>query len=350
MTDLARLITRQILETGPMSLAEYMQLCLLHPEHGYYATRDPFGTSGDFVTAPEISQMFGELMGLALGQSWIDQGRPSDVVLAELGPGRGTLMRDMCRAMSQIDGLEPKIFLVEASDTLKEIQAETLKNHDVTWVENADALPNAPLLLIANEFFDALPIRQYERAAKGWSERRVSVGDGLQLGLTEPRQVEALAGRLADTKTGDVVEICPEAAPIVQAISNRIDTHGGGAILIDYGDWRSLGDTFQAVKDHTSVSPFDVPGTADLTAHVDFEALSRAANCAVSQMTPQGVLLERLGIVQRAQILARSLEGDALENHIAAFERLTHPSKMGNLFKAIALTPRSAPEMPGFVY
>ncbi len=348
MTKLADLITRQILEDGPMSLASYMQLCLLHPQHGYYATRDPLGAEGDFTTAPEISQMFGELLGLALAQAWIDQGKPSDPILVELGPGRGTLMRDMLRATGGVAGFAPKIYLVEASATLRKVQADTLANHDVTWVEGIDNLPDTPIFLVANEFFDALPIQQYQRNPNGWSERRISASEGFAFGLTEPRQVAALAHRLEDTKPGDIVEICPQAGPILEAISRRIEAHGGGAIIVDYGDWRSLGDTFQAVQNHAPVSPFETPGEADLTAHVDFEALSRAANCKVSDMVTQGVLLERLGIVQRAQALARNLSDTALENHIAGFERLTHPEKMGHLFKAIALTPRSAPDMPGF--
>ncbi|SDX13611.1 class I SAM-dependent methyltransferase [Litoreibacter albidus] len=348
MNALRDLLTRQIAVDGPISLADYMQTCLLHPEHGYYATRDPFGAAGDFITAPEVSQMFGEVLGLCLAQSWIDQGRP-DAYLAELGPGRGTLMRDVLRATAGVAGFPRKVVLVEASSHLRDVQAETLNGHDVEWVEHAAALPDGPILLLANEFFDALPIRQFIRATKGWSERRVGLHDTtLAFGLTEDTRVDALSHRLADTGVGDVVELCPSAAPIMTEIAARV-SQGGAAIIIDYGDWRSLGDTFQALRSHKPVDPLATPGAADLTAHVDFEALSAAAtSCNVSPMTPQGLLLERLGITTRAQALARNMTDDALETHIAAHRRLTHPDEMGTLFKAIALTPHDAPLPPGF--
>lgn len=348
MTALGDLLTRQIASDGPMSLADYMQTCLLHPKHGYYATQDPFGAAGDFITAPEISQMFGELLGLCLAQAWMDQGQP-DAYLAELGPGRGTLMKDIFRATARIPGFPRKAVLVEASQHLRGVQADTLVGADVEWVEHASALPDKPVLLIANEFFDALPIRQFVRGTIGWSERRVGLQDDiLSFGLTEDTRVDALSHRLADTGVGDVVEACPSAAPIMEEVSSRV-AQGGAAVIIDYGDWRSMGDTFQALEKHATVDPLASPGKADLTAHVDFEALSAAAAiCQVSPMTPQGVLLEHLGITARAQALAQNLQGEALDQHIAAHRRLTHPEEMGTLFKVIALTPRDAPLPPGF--
>ncbi|MFY0692294.1 MAG: SAM-dependent methyltransferase [Paracoccaceae bacterium] len=351
MSRLKDIIATQIAQDGPMSLASYMALCLLHPEHGYYATRDPFGRAGDFTTAPEISQMFGELLGLAMVQSWLDQGAPDGPLLCELGPGRGSLMRDMLRASSKVPGFAPQVHLVEASPTLRGIQRETLEGHDVVWHDTLDTLPEAPLFLVANEFFDALPIRQFLRAGQGWSERRVTLQEGaLGFGLTEPAPVAALAHRLADTKPGDIVEICPAAAPVMAGISERIGRHGGAAIVVDYGGWRSLGDTFQAMQGHAFVDPFADPGAADLTAHVDFEALAQAVArpCVATAMTPQGVLLERLGITERAQRLARGLSGNALESHIAAHRRLTHPEEMGSLFKTIAIHREPSPPPPGF--
>ena len=345
MTALKNLLIRQIAATGPMTLADYMAQCLLDPQHGYYATRDPFGTKGDFTTAPEISQMFGEMLGLCLAQSWMDQGSPAKFALVEIGPGRGTLMKDMLRAAANVPGFVPDVYLVEASAHLRAVQRDTLG--DVIWHDDTSTLPDMPLFLVANEFLDALPIRQYRRAGPGWQETIVGLSEGeLSFGL-RPATPE-LDHRLDDTKEGDIVEVCPALPAIIEIISSIINNHGGTAIFLDYGDWRSLGTTFQALKDHTYTHPFEAPGEADLTAHVDFEAIADASLCATTKMTTQGVLLERLGVTARAQALATKMSGDALENHIAAHQRLTHPDEMGTLFKTIALYPQDAPAPPGF--
>lgn len=345
-------LLRRIAVGGPLSLSDYMQACLLDPDHGYYATRDPLGAAGDFTTAPEISQMFGELLGLALVQAWQDQGG-GPCVLAELGPGRGTLMADMLRAGAGVPGFAPEVHLVEASPALRAVQAKTLGEVQVTWHDDVSTLPEARLFLVANEFFDALPIRQFTRAGRGWSETRVGAdGDALTFGLTEPTPMEALADRLADTADGDVVELCPAAGAIIAQVTERIARHGGAAIVVDYGDWGSKGDTFQAVQDHAPCDPLTDPGGADLTAHVDFAALAQAARCAASPMMEQGGLLHRLGIGPRAQVLAEKLDDqgreDALQSHLAAYRRLTEPSEMGTLFKAIAFYPNAAAPPPGF--
>lgn len=338
---------------GPVSLADYMAECLLHPVHGYYVTRDPLGAAGDFTTSPEISQMFGELIGLALAQCWLDQGRPSPFTLAELGPGRGTLMADLLRAARAVPGFldAARVALVEVSPALRAEQARRLGSHDPQWFDDASRLPEGPLFLVANEFFDALPIRQFVRSGTGWSERLVGLsGDALGFGLAPPAAVPALAHRLADTREGDVVEIRPGAGPIMAQLAMRISRHGGAALIVDYGGWRSLGDTFQALKGHRFADPLEEPGRADLTAHVDFEALARAAaeaGSAHGRLTPQGVFLERLGIAARAQALARALDGDRLEAHLAAYRRLTHPDEMGNLFKVLGLHPPGATPPPG---
>lgn len=351
MTPLGALLARQIAATGPMTLADYMGVCLLHPEHGYYATRDPLGAAGDFITAPEISQMFGEMLGLCLAQAWMDQGAPSSFVLAELGPGRGTLMADMLRATARVPGFHEalSLHLVEASPVLRQAQAARLEGLAPRWHETLEALPEGPLFLVANEFFDALPVRQFQRVANGWRERMVGLSDGAPaLGLADAAPVAALDHRLADTEEGQIVETCAPAAALAQEIGARLARHGGVALILDYGGWRSIGDTFQALRDHAPVDPFATPGQADLTAHVDFEALARAAAPAqTSEMTPQGVFLERLGITARAEALARGLSGPALESHIAAHRRLTHPDEMGSLFKAMALFPDGAPPPPG---
>lgn len=344
-TPLAEQIARRIAKTGPISLAEYMAECLLHPVHGYYTTRDPLGAQGDFTTAPEISQMFGELIGLCLAQAWIDQGRPTPFTLAELGPGRGTLMADVLRATKSVAGMHAamRLCLIEASPTLRAVQADRLTGFAVDWIDSVADLPNAPLILIANEFFDALPIRQFSRHANGWCETQVGLIDGaLGLGKSQPAPIALLDHRLADTADGMVVEVCPSITPIIDEIARRIAEHGGAALIIDYGDWHSRGDTFQALEKHESVDPLARPGCADLTAHVDFEVIAEAATAAgatASRMIPQGHLLGRLGIVDRAQALATKLSGAALDDHILAFERLTSEDKMGLLFKAIAIAP-----------
>lgn len=349
----ADLIAR-IRETGPLSIADYMAECLLHPVHGYYTTRDPLGAAGDFTTAPEISQMFGELIGLVLAQSWIDQGRPDRFVLAELGPGRGTLMADLLRAARAVPGFTEaaEIHLVEASPTLRAAQAGTLKGYAPRWLDRAQDLPaDLPLFVVANEFFDALPVRQFVRQGAGWCERQVGLRDGkLAFGLGGEAPQAALAHRLEDTSAGDLVEICEAAPPIVSALAARIAARGGAALIVDYGDWRSLGDTLQALRAHEPADVLDDPGQADLTAHVDFEPLAdaaRAAGCAHGPLTPQGVFLERLGITARAQALARGLSGAALEDLVAAHRRLTHPEEMGNLFKVLGLYPPRATPPPG---
>ncbi|WP_287012832.1 SAM-dependent methyltransferase [Actibacterium sp.] len=352
MTPLTDLLMRRIAATGPVTLADYMAECLLHPAHGYYATRDPFGAGGDFTTAPEISQMFGEMLGLFLAQVWMDQGRPAPFTLAEPGPGRGTLMADILRATAKVPGFHDaaRVHLIEASATLREAQRDRLAAHAVTWADSIAALPEAPLFLVANEFFDALPIRQFQRDSAGWREVQVAQdGQRLTFALGAPAPLSALDHRLADTRPGDVVELCPAAAPMIGEIARRIARHGGTALIIDYGDWRSLGDTLQALKAHLPVDPLSHSGEADLTAHVDFEALARAATgVAHTNLTPQGVFLERLGITARAQALAGALSGTALENHIAAHRRLTHPQEMGTLFKTIALSPKGSAPPPGF--
>ena len=348
--SLAEEIAARIARGGPITVADYMADCLLHPTKGYYTTRQVFGRQGDFTTAPEISQMFGELVGLWLAQAWLDQGRPAPFTLAELGPGRGTLMADALRAARAVPGFRDaaRLVLVEASPRLREVQAQTLAAYDPAWIARVEDLPQAPLFLVANEFFDALPIRQFLRDGPGWRERQVGLVDGrLAFGLAPAQPQPALAHRLEDTRDGDLVEDCAAAAPVMDAIGRRIADHGGAALVVDYGDWRSLGDTLQALRGHARTDPLDAPGTADLTAHVDFEALARAAPCRHSSLTPQGVFLERLGITARAQALAARLTGDALTSHIAAHRRLTHPQEMGTLFKVMGFSPDGAPPLPG---
>lgn len=349
--SLRDLIFSRIRSEGPLSLSDYMTDCLMHPEYGYYAKQDPFGHSGDFVTAPEISQMFGEMIGLCIAQSWLDQGRPERFVLAEAGPGRGTMMADILRATRAVPGFANavRLHLIETSLTLRKVQADALADFSPVWHASVHDLPEEmPFYFVANEFLDALPIRQFQRTDTGWCERCVGLdGETLVLGLGPELPQPSLAHRLEDTRSGDIVETCPQVPAIAESVGTRIADHGGMALFIDYGDWRSLGDTFQALRNHQTVDPFAEPGNADLTAHVDFEVLSQATPSAFTRLTPQGVFLERLGITARAQALARSREAVEVDRIAAAHRRLTHPEEMGNLFKVMGFYPASGNPPPG---
>jgi NADH dehydrogenase [ubiquinone] 1 alpha subcomplex assembly factor 7 len=351
MTTLSDALIARITRTGPLSVADYMAECLLHPVHGYYTTRDPLGAEGDFTTAPEISQMFGELIGLWLAQVWIDQGAPGEFALAEFGPGRGTLLADALRATARVPGFHAaaRLHLVEVSPTLRARQSAALDGHAITFHDHPGQLPEMPLLLIANEFFDALPIRQFQRGPTAWHERQIGTAEGALIwGLAPETPVAAIGDRLEGTLEGQIVEHNAAALPIAQDIGRQIASHGGAALIIDYGSADSIGDTLQAVQGHAPVDVLASPGQADLTAHVAFAPLARAAAPAqASGLTPQGVFLERLGITARAEALAKSLRGDALDDHIAAHRRLTHPAEMGTLFKVLALTPPDSPPPPG---
>lgn len=349
MTLLADHLIGRIRQSGPMTVAGYMAECLLHPTLGYYTTRTPFGAQGDFTTAPEISQMFGELVGLCLAQSWLDQGAPNPFTLAELGPGRGTLMADILRATRGVPGFHTaaKLVLIEASSALRDVQAQTLAPYVVTWSEETDCLAEAPLFVIANEFFDALPIHQYVKTDVGWQERLICVRDGaLGFGLSSPQPNAEMDRRFQADPYGTVVETRPEAQRYLAPIMQRLSDHGGLCLIVDYGGWQTKGDTLQAVKGHAFTDPLAEPGRADLTAHVDFQALT-GGGLAHSYST-QGAFLTTLGIDARAQRLAQSLTGAALENHLAAHHRLTNAAEMGSLFKVLALTEPSAPPPPGF--
>ena len=353
MTPLEELLIRQISATGPITVADYMTACLLHPRHGYYSTGQPLGAEGDFVTAPEISQMFGELLGLWVAQAWIDQGRPAPFALAELGPGRGTLMADALRTLSSVPGTAEAVDvrLVEASPALRSTQAETLAGCGATWHESVEALPeDRPLFLLANEFFDALPVRQYLRDGDAWRERQVGARGGkLVFGLSDPSPASAHDRRKVDGADGAMVETRPAADLIMEEIARRILGAGGAALIVDYGGRRMVGDTLQAVRGHAKEPPLASPGLADLTAHVDFESLACAAKGAnIFGPVPQGEFLERLGIAERARALAAGLRGFALQEHVAAHRRLTHPEEMGNLFQVMALASPNAAPPPGF--
>ncbi len=332
-----RLVAR-ILATGPITIAEFMAICLGDPEHGYYMRRDPFGAAGDFITAPEISQMFGELIGLWAAETWRRMGEPSRFVLAELGPGRGTLMADALRAARLAPGFlaAAEVNLVETSPHLRMLQRERLAGHAVDFADSVEGLPEGPAIIIANEFFDALPIRQFVRVDGGYAERMVGVvDDRLAFGLRPGAVLDRLA---AEPPEGAMVEIAGPATAIMTTLAARIAAEGGALLAIDYGHDGGFGDTLQAMRRHAFVPVLENAGEADLTAHVDFAALARAARAAGAQTLPlltQGDLLIRLGLVERAGRLGAGKDAATQDAIRAAAERLAGPAAMGTLFKAL---------------
>jgi NADH dehydrogenase [ubiquinone] 1 alpha subcomplex assembly factor 7 len=349
MTALKHSLLRQIDRLGPLSVSEYMTQCLYHPDHGYYTQSRPLGKTGDFITAPEISQMFGEMIGLSLAQNWLDQGSPSPFCLAELGPGTGQLMSDILRATASVAGFHAgaQLHLCEINPHLKNQQSQRLERFTPIWIPDTTQLPDLPLFLVANEFFDCLPINQLTKTATGWDEQIIASKNAALCFAHRP--AGALTTELpANLPTGSVLELCPAANAIAQDLAGLIANYGGCALICDYGS-DGTGDTLQALNNHQKVDVLSEPGTVDLTAHVNFSALKQSITQAkVIGPEPQGLFLERLGITDRAQRLAQNLSDDALENHISAHRRLTHPDEMGDLFKMMALVPQDAPAPVGF--
>ncbi|HUS56311.1 MAG TPA: SAM-dependent methyltransferase [Thermohalobaculum sp.] len=345
MTALLDIIRAQIRATGPMTVADYMALCLGHPKHGYYITRDPLGAAGDFTTSPEISQMFGEMIGLWLAQVWIDAGSPARFRLVELGPGRGTLMADAQRACRAEPGFKAAadLWLVETSPILRAEQAERLP--DAQWAERLEDVPTGPCLIIANEFLDALPVRQFIASTQGWREKRVGLrGDALIWGLSSPLPGDC------DAPDGTWREQSALADAVALQIARRIGVDGGAALFVDYGytaTSRPPGFTLQAQHHHAPADPLERPGAADLTWLVDFDRLATSLAPLKTACTHQGAFLAALGIGQRAAELAsaRPSEADAVAD---ALERLTAASQMGTLFMALAAWPAGQQKPPGF--
>ncbi len=351
MTALAEHLRRRIALEGPITVADYMGDALGHPRGGYYTSRDPIGAGGDFTTAPEISQIFGELIGLWLAQAWIDLGRPAPIQLVELGPGRGVLMADLLRAGAMAPGFLDAIelTLVETSPVLRQAQAERLKAHAPRWAARVAEIPDGPLLLVANEFFDALPIRQWEKTLDGWRERLVTWSDeAAEFGFTlstgsAPADRLALGLSAANAPEGSVFEASPLSLSIMNCLAERIAAQGGAALIVDYGYDRAqaFGDTLQAVKAHRPVSVFETPGAADLTAHVDFHALARCAReagAAAYGPIGQGAFLNRLGAQERLERLTDRSDPRQARALAQGVARLTEPDQMGVLFKALAVT------------
>ncbi len=351
MTPLAREIAARIERDGKLPVAEFMRLCLAHPEHGYYRTQPAIGTAGDFITAPEISQVFGELIGLWAAEIWSAIGRPSPVLLVELGPGRGTLMADALRAAAKVaPGFRAalRVHLVEINTALRRRQEAALGHAGPQWHDTLDTLPEGPLLVIANEFFDALPIRQLVRTAEGWREHCVMLSDGrLAFGAGEAVAHDGTAA------PGSIIELSPDSEERMATIAGRIARHRGAALIVDYGPFQSSpGDTLQAVRRQQKVDPLAEPGLADLTAHVDFTrlaAVARTAGAAAYGPIPQGILLKRLGIAARAATLIRNAGAERGRTIETAIARLIEPDQMGTWCKALAIVDRDQPSPPGFV-
>jgi NADH dehydrogenase [ubiquinone] 1 alpha subcomplex assembly factor 7 len=359
VTGLADLLARRIRATGPITVAELMTEALQHPRLGYYSTRDPLGAVGDFITAPEVSQVFGELVGLWCADVWAQMGRPDPVLLVELGPGRGTMTADALRALAVAPDFRRalRLHLVETSPALRGVQAKTLAAASPTWHDGLESVPAGPLLLIANEFLDALPIRQFERRGGGWHERRVGLAsDGSTLAFVLDPAPSAptavISPRLATASEGSVAEVCPAALGLAADLARRLGADGGAALFIDYGHAESAcGDTLQAVRQHRYHPVLEAPGSADLTAHVDFEAFAAAARAAGARVcgpVAQSRFLRSLGIELRAQQLLRRASAEVATTIRTGVRRLIDSDEMGTLFKMLSLAHPDLPTPAGF--
>ncbi len=369
-------ILRRRLQVGPISVADYMRLALAHPRHGYYRTRDPLGgvagggvvggradtagRGGDFVTAPEVSQMFGELIGLWAAHVWGLMGKPDPVALVELGPGRGTLMADAMRAVRRVargfhDAVQ--IHLVETSPVLRQRQRAALPLYEPVWHDSLRHLPQIPAIVIGNEFLDALPIHQLVRQGRQWHERQVSLDTDGSFAFTVAEKPSALARLLAPSLTeaeeGALAEVSPAIRAVCRQIARHLTRHGGVALLIDYGYAQAApGDTLQAIRAHRFHPVLADPGEADITAHVDFGAVAAAgqeAGLGVHGPVSQGNFLVRLGILQRAERLLADAREEEARSLTDGLDRLISPERMGSLFKVIAYGPSGLPALPGFV-
>jgi SAM-dependent MidA family methyltransferase len=357
MTPLKKRIAALIEANGPLSVAAYMASCLFDPQDGYYTNREPFGVEGDFTTAPEISQMFGELIGVWISLAWEATGRLLPVTIAEIGPGRGTLMKDISRTLAR---LAPELCsaarfaMIETSPRLVEVQRKTLSgvNLAVEWHTTLDTLPQQPLIIVGNELFDAIPIRQFIRANGQWRERCIGLDTLGELRFVagaaslDPALLPAGAMSAAD---GVIFELGPARTALMETISGHIAKHGGAGLFIDYGHTEAgLGDTLQALHKHRYVDVFANPGQADLTSHVDFAALAATARQAGldARLLTQGDFLLGLGLLERAGRLGAQADTATQEKIRGEVERLAGPDAMGTLFKALAVMPRGIPITP----
>ena len=356
---LADKIARRIRAEGPMSVAAYMAIALHDPEFGYYATRRPLGGAGDFVTAPEISQLFGELIGLWCALVWEEIGRPNPVIVVELGPGSGVLAGDLLRAAEALPEFRRaiRLYLVEASPVLREEQRRRLAFAGPIWLNGIDELPAGPALIVGNEFLDALPIRQLVRGNSHWAERMVTLDRAERLVFADGPENPAWSLLAPEAlrhsaEPGAVFELRPSALALGAALGGRLARDPGAALLIDYGHSPSrLGASLRAVSHHRPADPLASPGSADLSAHVDFAAFAeaaRAAGAATYGPIPQGLLLAALGISARLAALSGRATPAQRRQLESGVERLLDPAQMGDLFKAVALVSPGLPTPFGF--
>jgi NADH dehydrogenase [ubiquinone] 1 alpha subcomplex assembly factor 7 len=359
VNPLEEVLARRIRMQGPLTVGEFMAEALGHPEYGYYATRDPLGRRGDFVTAPEISQIFGELIGVWCVDLWDRAGRPAPFILAELGPGRGTLMGDALRAARVVPEFLTalRLHLVETSPALRRAQHRALRPWAPVWHDSIASLPSGPLMLIANEFLDALPIRQLVKTETGWQEKLIGLSaeaDRLAFALSPAPAASAalVPAQLRAAPPGSVCEIGPVALAVADTIARRVAGEGGAALIIDYGHVkRGCGDTLQAVRRHQRHHPLDNPGEADLTAHVDFAALAEIAaadGATIWGPVTQGAFLEGIGIAARAERLIAGATPAQAADIGSACRRLIDPAEMGTLFKVLCIAGPTMPVPAGF--
>jgi SAM-dependent MidA family methyltransferase len=359
VNTLKRRIVDLIEALGPIPVSEYMALCLFDQRHGYYMTRDPLGRDGDFTTAPEVSQMFGELVGAWLIEMWRRAGRPEKPIFSEIGPGRGTLAKDLARTFDRLEpGLRDRsnFILIETSPKLAWAQATTIKGTGgtVEWAATVDELPrDRPLFIVGNELFDAVPARQFVKTASGWRERCVGLDDEDELQfIAAPGSINpALLPPDAEAAPeGAIFEVAPAREALMQKIAERIAKDGGSGLFIDYGHLApGIGDTFQAMREHAFVDTLEAPGEADLTTHVDFAALAAVAHAAGlrTRLATQGEFLLALGLLERAGQLGANRDAAGQEKLRQDVERLAGPEQMGELFKVIAIGPAGV-QFPGF--
>jgi NADH dehydrogenase [ubiquinone] 1 alpha subcomplex assembly factor 7 len=356
--EIAGKIVRRIRAEGPLTVAAYMAVALHDPEGGYYARSGLIGAAGDFTTAPEISQVFGELIGLWCAELWERIGRPDPVILAELGPGRGVMMSDLLRAAGTVPEFRRamRVFLVETSPTLRAEQERCLSQAMPKWVTRIEELPEGPMLMVANEFLDSLPIRQFVRGAEHWSERMVGVDREDQLVFVDgPASLVAsllVPGKLPPCKPGTIVEICPAALALAGAFGSRLARQPGAALFIDYGYFPTApGPTLRALQHHRPVSALAAPGAADLSAHVDFAAFTEAARAAGAEVygpISQGRFLTALGAGLRLAALSARAAPAQRRSLESGVRRLLDPGEMGDLFKIVALVSPGLPSPSGF--
>jgi NADH dehydrogenase [ubiquinone] 1 alpha subcomplex assembly factor 7 len=354
---IAEKIARRIRAEGPLTVAAFMAMALHDRDGGYYATRNPIGAQGDFTTAPEISQIFGELIGLWCADLWQRMGRPEPVVVAELGPGRGVLAEDLLRAAGAVPEFRRalRLYLVESSVRLRREQETRLRDARPLWVTQIADLPEGPMLLVANEFLDALPIRQFVRRSNHWSERMIALDPAGNLVFVDGPETPAtllVPMSLRSSAPGTIIEICPGALALAAGLGARLVRQPGAALIIDYGHFPSApGPTLRAVSHHFPVAALAQPGSADLSAHVDFASFCEAAGSAGADTfgpVTQGRFLEALGAEARLATLSLRATPAQRSGLESGLRRLMDPGEMGDLFKVVALTSPGLPQPAGF--